>query len=95
MKRYCFCLSYDNSEDKGPMFVKLKVNTNQYGRTFQDRSYVFSIKPLPTSNAAADNVADSPAVNVDAMKEALSNGGKIYNVNVRGKRGNIVQVTHT
>jgi hypothetical protein len=26
------------------------------------------------------------------MQQSLKNGGKIYNVNVRGKRGNIVQV---
>lgn len=73
------------------MFVKLKVNTNQYGRTFQDRSYVFSIKPLPTANAAAENKGDTPQVDATGMWNALRNGGKIYNVNVRGKRGNIVQ----
>lgn len=73
------------------MFVKLKVNTNQYGRTFQDRSYTFSIKPLPTTSADANNQLDSPAVDADAMWAALRKGGKIYNVNVRGKRGNIVQ----
>mmetsp|Transcript_122180 Transcript_122180/g.239865 ORF Transcript_122180/g.239865 Transcript_122180/m.239865 type:complete len:1043 (+) Transcript_122180:57-3185(+) len=81
----------DNAQ-VGSMFVKLKVNTNQYGRTFQDRSYSFSIKSLPTASADASNRADTPAVDVTAMQNALLNGGKIYNVNVRGKRGNIVQV---
>ena len=76
------------------MFVKLKVNTNQYGRTFQDRSYSFTIKPLPTTSTSSSNAQDSPAVDVTAMRKALMNGGKIYNVNVRGKRGNIVQVRH-
>jgi hypothetical protein len=74
------------------MFVKLKVNTNQYGRTFQDRSYVFSIKPLPTAHTDASNMQDTPTVDATAMRNALKKGGKIYNVNVRGKRGNIVQV---
>mmetsp|Transcript_10059 Transcript_10059/g.10870 ORF Transcript_10059/g.10870 Transcript_10059/m.10870 type:complete len:992 (-) Transcript_10059:478-3453(-) len=77
---------------KAAQFVKLKVNTNQYGRTFQDRSYVFSIKPLPTTSSASSNAADTPAYDATAVKAAMAAGGKIYNVNVRGKRGNIVQV---
>lgn len=81
-----------DSASKGDMFVKLKVNTNQYSRTFQDRSYVFSIKPLPTANVAASNQADTPAIDYTEMKSRLAKGGKIYNLNVRGKRGNIVQV---
>lgn len=54
-------------------FVSLALNTNQYGRTFQDRSYVFEIKEDPRS--AAQKAA----------------GVQVYNLNVRGKRGNIVQ----
>lgn len=51
-------------------YVELAVNTNQYARTFQDRSYTFLIIPKTTADQACS---------------------KIINVNVRGKRGNIVQ----
>lgn len=84
-----------DSESKGDQFVKLKVNTNQYGRTFQDRSYSFSIKPLPTESSAASNRFDTPAIDMDSINSAITAGGRIYNVNVRGKRGNIVQVNTT
>ena len=81
-----------DTENTGDMFVSLRVNTNQYGRTFQDRSYVFSIRPLPDADSATDNELDTPMVDATAIQEAISNGGQIFNVNVRGKRGNIVQV---
>ncbi|KAK3753992.1 hypothetical protein QZH41_009267, partial [Actinostola sp. cb2023] len=50
--------------------LRINVNTGNFGRTFQDRTHLFSIRKRPGS-----------------LK-----GKKIYNVNVRGKRGNIVQV---
>jgi hypothetical protein len=66
-------------------FVSLALNTNQYARTFQDRSYKFAIKKRPTEEAAANSNFDSPRVPV------VPEGAKVFNVNVRGKRGNIVQ----
>ena len=50
--------------------LRLAIDTAQYGRTFQDRTYIFAIRPRPSN---------------------LTNSN-IWNVNVRGKRGNIAQV---
>jgi len=53
--------------------LRLALNTAQTGRTFQDRSHVFSVYKKVGNSGATQNTA------------------ALLNVNVRGKRGNIVQ----
>jgi hypothetical protein len=53
--------------------LRLAINTAQFGRTFQDRSHVFTL--APRSGTFWNN----------------NYGRTLYNINVRGKRGNIVQ----
>jgi hypothetical protein len=87
--------SYNFMADE--MFLSLAVNTNQYSRTFQDRSYSFTIKKIPTETDVRDGVHDGveftqiPMYDFEGLRSRLDRGGKIINVNVRGKRGNIVQ----
>merc|ERR1711920_1200230 len=58
----------------------LAINTAQTGRTFSDRSHVFNIMKKPDYDGNSPQAAQSQI--------AAQN---LLNVNVRGKRGNIVQ----
>lgn len=60
----------DNSEDTD-FRLQLAINTNQFGRTFQDRSHSYAVRSQP--------------------EEMKADCKRIYALNVRGKRGNVVQ----
>eukprot|EP01012_Entosiphon_sulcatum_P021931 TRINITY_DN26803_c0_g1_i1.p1 TRINITY_DN26803_c0_g1~~TRINITY_DN26803_c0_g1_i1.p1 ORF type:complete len:623 (-),score=99.35 TRINITY_DN26803_c0_g1_i1:88-1734(-) len=78
---YDFSVIKNNPKVEDPAALQLTMNTNQYSRVFQDRSHVFQVLPVPATFKYPDGAAD---VTVPA-------GAKIHNLNVRGKRGNIVQ----
>lgn len=54
----------------GDMPLRMNIDTTQFGRTFEDRSYTFEVRDSYTNSLTAN----------------------VYNLNVRGKRGNIAQV---
>jgi len=83
--------------------LRLALNTAQTGRTFQDRSHVMRLMRRPqggttttTPNAAVNNGFSAQALGSNAGN-AQANAGNIpmtpviHNLNVQGKRGNIVQ----
>jgi len=65
--------------------LRLAINTAQFGRTFQDRSHVFRLLPRPTGAQVR------PSNRVGTPANIFSSCSTLYNLNVRGKRGNIVQ----
>jgi len=66
---------------------RLAINTAQFGRTFQDRSHRLVWMPRPVKQGA--KASNWPGAQL-AMTPDFK-GKTLYNLNVRGKRGNIVQ----
>ena len=70
--------------------LRLAINTAQFGRTFQDRSHVFVLRPRPA--AGITQARARPAGTPTSFFHTATNEPRtLYNLNVRGKRGNIVQ----
>jgi len=83
--------------------LRLALNTAQTGRTFQDRSHVMRLVKRPTAGTATAAAGSDVAQNFNQAALGLNVGDagvqagttamqpKIWNLNVQGKRGNIVQ----
>jgi hypothetical protein len=77
--------------------LQLALNTNQYGRVFEDRSMVFHIVDFDKRNrrrrrALQTMQVKDPKLDGDGLTEAEQDGcDEIHNLEIRGKRGNIVQ----
>lgn len=69
--------------------LRLAINTAQFGRTFQDRSHVVTIRARP--NADSSNAVVATRSQASKRSTQFYNNRNIYNLNVRGKRCNIVQ----
>ena len=63
----------------GGIGLQLAINTAQFGRTFEDRTHVSEF--YPRASYERDG----------SITQTIPNDAKVVNLNVRGKRGNIVQ----
>jgi hypothetical protein len=87
-----------NDEDGTTRTLQLALNTNQYGRIFEDRSMVFHLvdfdkrADLNRRRRRAQTVKD-PKLNQDGLRayEEDISCNEVHNLEVRGKRGNVVQ----
>ena len=62
--------------DTDKMKLRLAINTAQYGRTFQDRTHVFAVRPVPNEIDAADSIINmnvSPTLDICRMFKATLN----------------------
>ena len=66
--------------------LQLNLNTDQLGRTFQDRTHLFEIYPRPGTMIRGEASVSHPK-NLGTVRDDEN----IYNWNMLGKRGNIVQ----
>jgi len=78
--------------------LRLAINTAQFGRTFQDRSHVLTFAPRPVTNSDENSQECSFQQRTTTDPTAtcqegtpIFEGRRIHNLNVRGKRCNIVQ----
>merc|ERR1712117_845934 len=83
--------------------LRLALNTAQTGRTFQDRTHVMRLLSRPTQGTPSTtaNAAVNTGFQANALGQNVGNAQaqagttpltpKIWNLNVQGKRGNIVQ----
>jgi hypothetical protein len=68
--------------------LQINLNTDQTGRTFQDRTHLFQILPRPSE--IFDDFVFSKLMFFSTLV-GVSDSANIYNWNMLGKRGNIVQ----
>jgi len=75
--------------------LRLAINTAQFGRTFQDRSHVFRLLPRTDEdrirNGNTPLTSSRPSAGLNGNEADFFGDRTLYNLNVRGKRGNIVQ----